>query len=93
VSLLVTALWAAAGPQQQPVGTSSVAGRVFDEHDEPVVGFWVEAWPRISRSSGFRLEADTRELDVPLTGVDGLVVPLVGTTRVTGSVVLKGIAR
>lgn len=32
-------------------------------------------------------------LDVPLTGVDGLVVPLVEGTRVTGSVVLKGTSK
>ena len=26
-----------------------LSGRVVDEHDKPVVGFWVEAWPRAPR--------------------------------------------
>ena len=29
-----------------------LSGRVVDEHDKPVVGFWVEAWPRGNGTSG-----------------------------------------
>jgi 5-hydroxyisourate hydrolase-like protein (transthyretin family) len=28
---------------------AALSGRVVDEHDNPVVGFWVEAWPRVRR--------------------------------------------
>jgi len=29
--------------------TAVLSGRVVDEHDKPVVGFWVAAWPRVRR--------------------------------------------
>jgi protocatechuate 3,4-dioxygenase beta subunit len=74
-------------------------GGVFTLLDVPAGSYYLEP-TRYAYPPGcdeILLDSDSKltrlQLDVPLTGVDGLVVPLVESTRVTGSVVLKGASR